>query len=253
MKKLPPIIEVLETMQRLFEDYPLTELEYATPFQCLIAVLMSAQTTDIQVNKVTKELFKKIRWPQDVLDMGEKKLWELIRTVGLWTSKRNNIMKTSRILVDKTESLQWTKPKGERINTAQAKKMSSEKEECIYASSKEVFQEHGYYLPDTIQWMTELPGVGVKTAKVVLYVLYRQNRIAVDTHVHRVMNRLWYIDTKYPDKSSDLLEEMIPDSHKGIAHHSIIYFGRYLCKAKKPECERCPLQEVCKWYKENGI
>ncbi len=244
-----PITEILNSMHDLFQDYPLTELEYQTPFQCLIAVLMSAQTTDIQVNKVTASLFKKIKGPQDILDMGEDALGEAIRTVWLRTSKRTNIMKTATILVQKTNELLADKNTCKTLSPAK-KLMRSEKEECIYESSEQVFQEHGYYLPDTIAWMTQLPGVGIKTAKVVLYVLYRQKRIAVDTHVHRVMNRLWVIDTKNPGRSSVLLEEIIPDSHKDIAHRCIIYFGRYLCKAKKPECHRCPLQHACKWYNQ---
>jgi endonuclease-3 len=93
--------------------------------------------------------------------------------------------------------------------------------------------------------------VGEKTAKVVLYVLYKQRRVAVDTHVHRVMNRLAVVDTKTPEQTSKLLEDIIPDNYKDIAHHTIIYFGRYLCIARKPQCERCPLTRMCKWYKEN--
>ena len=233
--------EALDQMHELFKDFPVTELNYSTPFQCLIAVMMSAQTTDIQVNKVTDELYKKIKNPWDILKMWDKALWEHIRTVGLWTSKKKNIMATAKILQERTTTLQ----------DAYSWNHFLEEEDLVCIDSEDILQKWWYYLPDTIEWMLELPWVGVKTAKVVLYVLYRQRRVAVDTHVHRVMNRLWFIQTKTPDQSSKKLEILIPDEYKDIAHHSIIYFGRYLCKAKKPECHRCPLQQHCKWYKEN--
>ena len=118
----------------------------------------------------------------------------------------------------------------------------------VYGNGDDIFLEHGYWIPDTIEEMVKLPGVGIKTAKVVLYVLYKQRWVAVDTHVHRVMNRLWIVHTKTPEQSSKALEKIIPDEYKDIAHHVIIYFGRYLCKARKPECERCPLTDVCGWY-----
>ena len=238
---------ILDTMHELYKDFPLTELNYETPFQCLIAVMMSAQTTDIQVNKVTDTLFKKIKSPSDILKMWKDELWERIRTVGLWTSKRDNIIATSEILVEK--SLKTNKQK--KVTSVDI--WSSIHEKLICKDSNEVVQERWYYIPDTLESMMELPWVGLKTAKVVLYVLFRQKRVAVDTHVHRVMNRLAVINTTSPDISSKQLEKIIPDEYKQKAHHSIIYFGRYLCKAKKPECERCPLSKHCKWYKENRI
>ena len=123
-------------------------------------------------------------------------------------------------------------------------------EEKVFADQEQVLKEFGYIIPDTIEQMTTLPGVGIKTAKVVLYLLYRQRWVAVDTHVHRVMNRLGVVDTKQPNKTSELLENIIPNEYKDMAHKVIIYFGRYLCKAKKPECERCPLVDRCRWYAE---
>jgi len=221
MTKKPSIQSILDSMHKMFKDYPLTELNFETPFQCLIAVMMSAQTTDIQVNKVTDSLFESIKSPQDVLDMWKEQFGESIRTVWLWTSKRDNVYATAQILVD------------------------------LEHGDQKIHDQYGYFIPNTMEWMIELPGVWMKTAKVVLYVLFRQKRIAVDTHVHRVMNRLWVVCTKTPEQSSKQLEIIIPDDYKAIAHHSIIYFGRYLCKARKPECYRCPLFEACTFEDKN--
>jgi len=235
------IAHILNQMHELFKDYPVTELNYSTPFQCLIAVMMSAQTTDVQVNKVTDTLFQQIQSPADVLTLWKKELGQRIKTVGLWTAKQKNIYTTAEILEKKSQSLREKR----HINSEKDKTLRP-----VYRDSQEVLDQRNYYLPDTIESMMDLPGVWIKTAKVVLYVLYGQPRVAVDTHVHRVMNRLAVIDTKTPNQSSKQLEKLIPNELKGIAHRSIIYFGRYLCKAKKPECERCPLKSWCKRYAE---
>lgn len=271
------ITDILDTMHEMYKDFPVTELNYYTPFQCLIAVMMSAQTTDVQVNKVTDALFQKIKSPVDVLAMWEEELGEHIRTVWLWTAKKKNIYQTAKILVTMSQK-QKEEKRSKRIDdhcTLQPSTSSGWQthEEChpersvakskgvtkthhevdlVCKDSQEVLERFGYYIPDTIYEIMELPGVGIKTAKVVLYVLYRQRRVAVDTHVHRVMNRLGVVDTKFPDQSSVELETIIPDEYKDIAHHSIIYFGRYHCKAKKPNCSECPLQKWCIWYQKNN-
>lgn len=119
-----------------------------------------------------------------------------------------------------------------------------------YESPAAIYKSFGYIIPDSIEEIIKLPGVGIKTAKVVLYVLYGQRYVAVDTHVHRVMNRLGVVDTKSPDQTSKQLETIIPDTYKDIAHKTIIYFGRYLCTAKNPKCLTCPLQKICPYFKE---
>lgn len=236
MKKDIPYI--LDTMHTMFQDYPVTELVYETPFQCLMSVMLSAQTTDKQVNKVTKDLYMIIKSPQDVLDMGEERLGQHIRTVGLWTSKKKNVYKTAALLVQKTHEVEEKRIEDFAWSWVSIK---------TYVDSSDVYTHWWYIIPDTIEDMVVLPWVGIKTAKVVLYVLYGQKWVAVDTHVHRVMNRLWVISTKNPNQSSKVLEERIPNSYKDIAHHSIIYFGRYHCTAKKPKCTTCPLWDVCDW------
>lgn len=261
------ITTILDHMQELFGDYPATELHYETPFQLLLAVMMSAQTTDVQVNKVTKTLFKKIKNPADVLEMGEKKFGQAISSIGLWRGKAKNIFATAGMILEMSKlhsAESYSSFWAERSGVEESRNIW-DKGDCHIANApgnddalQEVYQDvfgvykhHGYVIPDTIEEMVKLPGVWIKTAKVVLYVLYRQRRVAVDTHVHRVINRLWIVSTKYPEKTSEQLEKIIPDEYKDIAHHVIIYFGRYLCKAKNPECERCPLRIICEWYDEN--
>ena len=119
-----------------------------------------------------------------------------------------------------------------------------------YASAEELYSSRWYRIPDTIDEITKLPWVGIKTAKVVLYILYGQRRVAVDTHVHRVMNRLGIVTTKTPEQTSVLLEKIIPNERKDVAHRVIIYFGRYRCMAKNPSCNRCKLQTICKRYQQ---
>jgi endonuclease III len=219
LKKLQQhIIFDLDVMQKLFGDYPMTELLYDTPFQLLMSVVMSAQTTDKQVNKVTEKFYDRIRNPQDVIAISEEEFYEYIKGVNYAPTKARNLYKTAIILATSQQPL---------------------------ATS--------YKIPETLSELIKLPWVGIKTAKVILYVLYNQKYIAVDTHVHRVAHRLWRVKDMSPEKTSDALEKLIPDDYKDRAHHVIIYFGRYLCKSQKPECERCPLQEHCLYYKaKNG-
>lgn len=243
MKKEEKVVIALNAMDELFKDYPLTELEYETPFQLLLSVLLSAQTTDVQVNKVTKSFYQKVRCPDDILPLGEPWVKEYIKTVGLHVSKTKNVVITANMLHEKTaEKIQegWVFDgvEGESIRDRVMQ----------YANSQQLFEERWYYIPDTIEWMTALAGVGIKTAKVVLYILFGQRLVAVDTHVHRVMNRLWIVRSKSPEITSRRLEKTIPDHLKDVAHRVIIYFGRYLCTARSPQCERCPLTKLCPYY-----
>ena len=204
---------------------------------------MSAQTTDKQVNVVTDTLFHIVKWPQDVLDMWLKKFWIMINTVWLRRWKAKNIYATSMILIEQSKKIDTKYMKSKSL-------LDEDIDERVYTNQEEVFAHHGYIIPDYIDEMVKLPWVGEKTAKVVLYVLYKQRWVAVDTHVHRVMNRLGVVGTKTPEQTSKLLETRIPDSYKDIAHHTIIYFWRYLCIARKPKCEECPLTRMCTVYKD---
>ena len=207
MKK-DQIIYIFEYLKELYPD-PKTELEYSTDFQLLVAVILSAQATDKQVNKVTKSLFKKIKNPEDVLLMGIANLKKAVASVNYFNSKSKYIYETARKLV-------------------------------------EIWK-----IPDNLLEIQKLPGVGIKTAKVILHVLYDMPLIAVDTHVHRVCNRLGLVKTKEPEKTSELLEKIVPNDYKSVAHHSLILFWRYLCKARKPLCCECKLNLICDYFKDN--
>lgn len=191
-----------------------TELTRETPFQLLIAVVMSAQTTDKQVNKVTSKLFQIIKYPQDIIDLWEDKLKDMIKSIGFFNNKAKNIYKLSEQL--SSEEYWWT-------------------------------------IPNTVEELVKLAWVGIKTAKVVAHQLYGAKHIAVDTHVHRVCNRLGRVNTKNPEQTNKKLEWLIYDKNIYLAHHCLILFGRYLCKARKPECQKCPLQQNCIYYYKNNI
>lgn len=184
------------------------ELNYETPFQLLIAVILSAQTTDIQVNKVTKYLFKKIKNPEDMKNITISEIKNYINKINFFNNKARFIHETWLVLEKDFNSV----------------------------------------IPDTLEDLTSLSGVWIKTAKVVLNQLYNQSFIAVDTHVHRVCNRTWIVETKTPEQTDKLISNIFTEEQKRNSHHAFVLFGRYICKAKKPECKNCPLfkNKICK-------
>ncbi len=222
MSKLKQIFTYLK---ELFPK-PDTELQYENWFQLMIAVIMSAQTTDIQVNKITSNLFRIIKNPQDIINIWKEKLQKSITSINYYKTKSKNIFWLSEIIIDK-----------KKLKDLWILKYNSYKEKnCVY------------FIPNTIEWLQKLPWIGEKTAKVIAHVVFKLPVIAVDTHVHRVCNRWGIVDTKTPEKTSKLLEKTIPKQYKSIAHHSIILFWRYYCTARKPKCENCKLQKICKRY-----
>ena len=208
---------------------PDTELHYETPFQLLIAVMLSAQTTDRQVNVVTDKLFLKIKKPEDIIKLSEESLAKEISSVNYYKMKSKHIKETSKVLLE----------------------LAKNKTDTLSKSEQKCLNDYWYYLPESIEWLKQLPWVWEKTAKVILYVRYKHDLIAVDTHVHRVANRLWIVNTTEPLKTSEEIEKVVPKKRKRIAHHSLILFWRYYCTAKKPKCENCVLQTYCKFYKSN--
>ncbi|MFZ2150557.1 MAG: endonuclease III [Candidatus Absconditicoccaceae bacterium] len=228
MNKRDKIGFIFDYLKQLFPN-PQTELNYSTPFQLMIAVILSAQTTDKQVNKVTEKLFQKIYKPQDIVKLGEKKFTDYIKSIGLYKGKAKNILGLSKIMISK-----------EYINT-----FKNNKSKLV----KNIFKKYGYYISDQIVELKQLPGIGEKTAKVIGHVLYNILVIAVDTHVHRVTNRLGLVKTKTPEQTSKLLEKVIPNIYKDSSHHALVLFGRYYCTARKPKCDECKLNIMCKYYK----
>ncbi len=205
-KKVEEIIMKMET----FFPNAKCELDFRTPFQLLTAVILSAQTTDKQVNKTTKKLFLDIKEPKNVLELWQEKLAQKIKSIWLYRSKSKNIYATSKILIEKFDNK----------------------------------------IPDKMENLIFLPGVGEKTAKVVLSVLYKQPYIAVDTHVHRITNRLGIVKTKEPIQTSRIIEKLVPTKLKIKAHHLFIFWWRYFCMARNPKCEECPFTDFCKFYKK---
>ena len=184
---------------------PKGELEYINPYTLLVAVVLSAQATDVSVNKATEPLFKLVDSPEKMLAYGEDKLREAIKTIGLFNTKAKNVMKLSRILIE----------------------------------------EHGSVVPRDRAVLEQLPGVGRKTANVVLNIAFGEPTIAVDTHIFRVGNRTGLAPGKTPLEVEKKLERVTPEERKRHAHHWLILHGRYVCKARKPECWRCVVRELC--------
>lgn len=196
-----------EFFRRLAEQdpEPKTELEYRNPYTLLVAVVLSAQATDVGVNKATKALFKVADTPAKMVALGESRLRNYIRTIGLFNNKAKNVIALSRQLIE----------------------------------------EHDSELPNDRQILETLPGVGRKTANVVLNNMFNQPTIAVDTHVFRVSNRTGLARGKTPLAVELGLEKAVPEKWKLHAHHWLIFLGRYVCKARKPECPVCIVRDIC--------
>ncbi len=189
---------------------PTTELRYDSPFELLIAVILSAQATDISVNKATDKLYRVANTPEAILKLGVNGLAKYIRTIGLYNAKANNIIKTCRILID----------------------------------------EHESAVPRTRDELEALPGVGRKTANVILNTAFGEPTIAVDTHIFRVANRTGLAKGKTPLEVEKRLVKLTPEEFKKDAHHWLILHGRYTCKARKPLCYDCAIIEWCEFRKK---
>jgi len=198
-----------EIFRRLREanPKPTTELEYATPFQLLVAVILSAQATDVGVNKATRKLFPVAGTPQAILALGETGLKRYISSIGLFNAKAKNVIATCRALVE----------------------------------------EHGGEVPREREALEALPGVGRKTANVVLNTAFGEPTIAVDTHIFRVSNRTHLAPGKTVREVEDRLNRVVPDEFKQDAHHWLILHGRYVCKARKPDCAQCVIRDLCEY------
>ena len=213
VKGFPPE-KAAELYRRLAKERPdpKTELEYTDPFTLVVAVALSAQATDVSVNKATKGLFKAANTPAKMVKLGEAGVAEHIRTIGLWRNKAKNVVALSQLILDK----------------------------------------HGGVTPRTRGDLEELPGVGHKTASVVLNEVYGEATIAVDTHVFRVSNRTGLAPETTPEKVEALLLKVTPDTYKRGAHHWLILHGRYTCLARKPGCPECVIRDLCEYEAKTG-
>ncbi len=195
------------TRFRAARPHPKTELEYRTPFELLVAVILSAQATDVSVNAATKILFPVANTPQALLDLGEEKLREHVQRIGLYQTKSKHIMQACRMLLEK----------------------------------------NGGTVPQTREELEALPGVGRKTANVILNTAFGQPTIAVDTHVFRVANRTGIAPGKDVLEVENKLLKLVPDEFKHDAHHWLILHGRYVCQARKPKCPQCLIMDLCEY------
>ena len=185
------------------------ELDYDTPFQLLCAVILSAQTTDKQVNKITPAFFVKVREARDVIPMGLEEIENDLKYVNFFRNKSRFIKETGTILS----------------------------------------QRYGWILPNDLRLIQTFPGIGIKTAKVVLSVLYDMPYVWVDTHIHRVMNRIGIVTTKTPEQTDREIDRIFSLEEKQTLHHPFVLFGRYICTARAPKCAICPIREKCAYYK----
>ena len=203
----------LEIFSRLREanPEPTTELDYGTPFELLVSVILSAQATDVSVNKATATLYRQANTPQAILDLGLDGLKAHIQSIGLFNTKAQNILKTCRILLD----------------------------------------AHGGEVPRRREELEALPGVGRKTANVVLNTAFGEPTIAVDTHIFRVANRTRIAPGRTPRQVEDALLRCVPADFKRGAHHWLILHGRYVCIARKPRCGACGIEDLCE-FKEKA-
>lgn len=190
---------------------PTTELNYSNPFELLIAVILSAQATDVGVNKATAKLYPVANTPQAILDLGEEGLKGYISTIGLYNSKATNVIKTCHALVT----------------------------------------QHNGQVPDNRKALEALPGVGRKTANVILNTAFGQPTIAVDTHIYRVSNRTGIAPGKTVREVEDKLLKVVPATYKRDAHHWLILHGRYICRARSPACAACVINDLCEYPDKN--
>jgi endonuclease-3 len=191
--------------------HPTTELEYKTPFELLVAVMLSAQATDVSVNTATRQLYPVANTPEKILALGEERLREYIQRIGLYKTKAKHVMQTCRLLVER----------------------------------------HGGQVPQTREELEALPGVGRKTANVILNTAFGQPTIAVDTHIFRVSNRIGIAPGKDVLEVEKKLLKFVPDEFKHDAHHWLILHGRYVCQARKPKCGACIIRDLCE-YKDKS-
>ncbi len=203
--------EVIYILTNMFPEAT-TELDYESELDLLIATILSAQCTDVRVNKVTKELFKELRTPEDYLEIGQEELGKRIKTCGFYNSKSKNIIGACEMLVS----------------------------------------EYGGKIPETREELMRLPGVGRKTANVVISNLFGVPAIAVDTHVFRVSNRLGLANAKNVEDTEKQLMDVLPEESWTDMHHRLIFLGRRVCKARRPLCEECSLNQICFWFNNGG-
>ena len=200
-------ITTARVLERLREEYPDAgpRLNFLSPYQAMVATILSAQTTDVQVNRVTPALFARYPAPRSLAEAGVQDVAEMIRSVGLYRAKAEHLV----------------------------------------AAARQLMLQYGGIIPDNLEGLLALPGVGRKTANVLLSNAFGKPGLGVDTHVHRVANRLGLATAKMPEGTEQQLKALIPEPEWGLAHHLLIFHGRRVCSARKPRCPSCVLNDLC--------
>lgn len=209
MKK-QDIVTIFETLKK-FNPTPETELKYKDPYTLLVAVVLSAQATDVGVNKATGPLFEVADTPAKMVALGEDKIRDYVKTIGLFKTKAKN----------------------------------------VYLLSKQLIEKHEGQVPNSREDLEALPGVGRKTANVILNIVFGVKVIAVDTHIFRVSNRIGLVHENTREKTEHALMKVVPEEYMDDAHHWLILHGRYTCKARKPLCGNCPIEKWCQFKEKN--
>ena len=218
-------IEILmKYLQKLYPQAQ-TELHFSNPYQCLVAVMLSAQTTDKQVNKVTRPLFSSLTKPEDIQNFSLTELEQALQSINYYKNKAKYLQKLSYQLLEVNQKKDF---------------------KSLTSQEKQQKTKWGFFIPEEESELVQLAGIGIKNAKVVEAVIFEKATVAVDTHVHRVLNRLNIVQTKTPLETSQKIEKLFPESLKKEANNLIVLFGRYHCTAKNPHCEECELKKWCK-------
>ena len=207
MKSKKEIQEIFSEIYSLYPDFK-TELYYKTPFQLVVAVIMSAQATDKQVNKISKEFFEKVKNPVDLINLSLNEIEKYLKSLNYYKNKSKYIKNLWEIL----------------------------------------YKNYNSAIPNDLEILKTLPGIWIKTAKVILWVLYDAPYIWVDTHIHRISNRIGFVKTKTPEQTDKILEKKLNLDQKRKMHHALVLFWRYNCPAIKPKCEKCPINNLCDYY-----
>lgn len=210
MKSKKEIAEIFDKIYNLYPDFK-TELYYKTPFQLVVAVIMSAQATDKQVNIINKEFFEKVKNPVDLEKLSLNEIKNYLKSLNYYKNKSKYIKNLSEIL----------------------------------------YKNYNSTIPNDLEILKTLPGIWIKTAKVILWVLYDAPYIWVDTHIHRISNRIGFVKTKTPEQTDKILEKKLTLVQKRKMHHALVLFWRYNCPAIKPKCEKCLINYLCDYYCNN--
>jgi len=222
---------LISEIQRMYPQAE-SELQFENPYQCLVAVMLSAQTTDKQVNKITTNLFQQLKSPFDIKWISLDEITKKIKSINYYKNKAKYLRQLSYQLI--------------KIN-------QEKKEKNLTSQEKEQKTTFWFFIPEEESELIKLSWIGIKTAKVIEAIIFQKPTIAVDTHVHRVLNRIGIVKTKTPQETSQIINKIFPENLKKDANNLLVLFWRYHCKAKNPQCNECNFKEICNFYQTTPL